>query len=221
MTRLPVLRLIFAHPRLFIGVAIGTLVFLLLPDEYVRHTRALIGFDAGVLFFLLSTWTMMARAPEKSMQSRAKAHDEGKWLMLILSMVAAVTALLAIGFEIHGAKDLGPDRQIAHIGLAIATILLSWGFIHTVFALHYAHEHFQESNDRSGLRAGLIFPGDAAPCYIDFLYFSFVIGMTGQTSDVAVASSEMRLLALIQGVTAFFFNTTILALTINIAAGLI
>jgi len=217
----PVIGLIRARPRLILATAIGLGVWALGPSTYAIHTRGLIGFDAGVLFFVLASWRMMAISATGSIRQRAKMQDNGKWVVLALAAGAAVTALLAIGFEIHGAKDLGPTRQVLHIGLAVATIILAWLFIHTIFALHYAHEHFLEVEADGRTKGGLLFPGKHEPLYFDFLYFSFVIGMTGQTSDVAIAGSEMRVLALIQGVMAFFFNTVILALTINIAAGLI
>src|SRR5262249_59324604 len=102
---------------------------------------------------------------------------------------------------------------------SIVTILCSWFLVHTAFALHYAHE-FYESAPRSKDRS-LTFPGKAEPDYVDFLYFAFVLGTTSQTSDVAICSSAMRRLALAHGVIAFFFNTTLLALAVNIAAGLI
>jgi len=171
--------------------------------------------------FVASSWIMMARAPQAIIRRRAAQMDDGKWAILILSILGAVSSLLAIGFEIHGAKDLGPARQILHVSLAMATILISWFFIHTIFALHYAHEHFLETGADQQIKGGLVFPGTQAPRYIEFLYFSFIIGMTGQTSDVGIAGHDLRWLALIQGIIAFFFNTVILALTINIAAGLL
>ena len=221
MTRLPIVRLVYARPRLFIAIMLALCVWAIVPDAFAFHTRALLGFDAGVLFFNLASWYMMAQSSQGTIRRRAKLHDDGKTVILLLAAGAAITALLAIGFEIHGAKDLSPERQALHIGLAVATILLAWLFIHTIFALHYAHEHFLEVATNGTIKGGLQFPGNSEPLYLDFLYFSFVIGMTGQTSDVAIAGSEMRVLALIQGVMAFFFNTVILALTINIAAGLI
>lgn len=221
MYRSAPIRLILARPRLFAAALIALIVGVAMPGSYLWHTRALVGWDVGVAFFLLATLRMARRATRDTIRRRARQHDEGKSAVLIVAIVSALTSLLAIGFEIHGAKDLGPERQALHVGLAVVTIVLSWAFVHMVFALHYAHEHFAETADGAEIQGGLVFPGPGEPVYGDFLYFAYVIGMTGQTSDVAVASSELRRLALVQGVIAFFFNTVILALTINIAAGLI
>jgi uncharacterized membrane protein len=103
--------------------------------------------------------------------------------------------------------------------LTIATILLSWFFVHTIFALHYAHEYYGERRD--GVIGGLNFPGDDDPDYWDFFYFSLVVGMTSQVSDVAITSKSIRRVATMHGALSFFFNVTVLALTINIVSGLL
>ena len=117
------------------------------------------------------------------------------------------------------------NRRKMHIGLAALTIMSSFTFIHIMFMLHYAHEFYSEwKRDPAkpkGERGGLMFPGEDMPGYLDFMYFSFVIGVASQTADVATCSKDMRMIVLIHGIVSFFFNTTVLALTINIAAGLI
>jgi uncharacterized membrane protein len=143
---------------------------------------------------------------------------------LLLTVGAAAFSMAVIAVELHGMKDLPADGQWSHIALAAATIVCSWLVTHTMFALHYAHAYYGDADgnpdtiDRAG---GLEFPSTEHPDYWDFLYFSFVVGMTCQTSDVQVSRSGMRRLCLAQGVLAFFFNTVILALSINIAAGLL
>jgi len=146
-------------------------------------------------------------------RERAAGQDEGRFGILTMTTAAAVASLAAIVAEI------GPRNQEkgwSYLALAGATILLSWTFIHSIFALHYAHEFY----DVDG--GGLAFPGgDAEPDYWDFVYFSFVIGMTSQVSDVGVTAKNIRRTVTAHGILAFLFNTTLLALTVNIAASLI
>jgi uncharacterized membrane protein len=145
---------------------------------------------------------------------RAALQDEGRIAVLVLVVAAALASLGAILAELGGAQ--GASRQGAHLALAAVTILLSWSFTHTIFAFHYAHEYYDENAHKGG---GLRFPGDAPPDYWDFVYFSFVIGMTSQVSDVSVTSSAIRRTVTAQGGASFIFNATLLALTVNIAAG--
>jgi hypothetical protein len=122
-------------------------------------------------------------------------------------------------------KDLSGTIKGLHIGLAAATIVSAWFFIHLTYAFHYAHEYFDEYFAEPGRpaaeRGGLAFPGIEHSDYYDFLYFSYVIGVACQTADVNISSPAMRRVALVHCVLAFFFNSAVLALTINIAAGLI
>ena len=134
-------------------------------------------------------------------------------------VLAALASLVAIVMELGVAKDLHGWNRSAHIALACLTIVTSWAFTHVMFALHYAHEYYRVLGE--GDPAPLDFPGGTAPTYVDFLYMSMVIGTSGQTADVALASSGMRRIGLLHCTLAFAFNTTVLALMINIAAGLI
>src|SRR5208282_440509 len=126
-------------------------------------------------------------------------------------------------FDLHDLKDLRPAQAGVHVMLAALTILLSWFFMNTMFALHYAHGYYGDADPSSDYRAtgGLVFPGHPEPDYWDFLYFSFVIGMTFQVSDVQIEDHGLRRVALAHGVLAFFFNVVILALVINLLAGMI
>jgi uncharacterized membrane protein len=214
------LRQLRAHPRLVIAVAVAVACYFLLPGGLEWSMRALIAFDVGAIIFIAAIWFMMARATQSDMRWRAAIEDEGRNVILALAATAAVAILLAIVFELHGSKDLPPPRQGPHVALAAATILLSWLFMNTMFAVHYAHEYYGEGPGDT-VAGGLGFPGDNAPAYSDFLYFSFVIGMTFQVADVAITAKGLRRVALVQGVLAFFFNVVVLALTINILAGMI
>jgi len=207
-----------SHPRLLGAVAVAIIVYFLLSDATETATRFLIAFGGGALVFLAATWVMMAQATPDGMRRRAEIEDEGRYTVLILSAAAATAILLTIVFELHGIKDLPPGLAGFRVALAAVTILLSWFFMNTMFALHYAHGYYGDSDPSSEYKptGGLIFPG-----YWDFIYFSLVVGMTFQVSDVQIEDHDLRRNVLAHGVLAFFFNVVILALTINIVAGLI
>lgn len=174
-----------------------------------------------MLCFLSLTWWAMIRATPATMRRIAQQQDEGRIVILSLITAAACISILAIGFLLHDKGSLS-EHFALHLGLSVLTIIASWMLVHTIFAIHYAHAYYQNHQTSQECQAGgLDFPGEAEPDYWDFLYFSFVIGMTSQVSDVQTTSGAMRRLALGHGVLSFFFNTTILAMGINIIAGLI
>jgi uncharacterized membrane protein len=212
-----------SHPRLFAAATATILVYLLLSGRAETPTRLLLAFDCGALVFLAAIWFMMAEATPEKMRRRAEIEDEGRYTVLILSVAVATAILLTIIFQLHGLKDLPSSSAGLHVGLAAITILLSWFFMNTMFALHYAHGYYGDADPSSDYKpvGGLIFPGKTTPDYWDFLYFSFVVGMTFQVSDVQIEDHELRRAVLGHGVLAFFFNVVVLALTINIFAGLI
>jgi len=207
------------RPRLVTATMVGLGIALLLPATVSGPTRALLAWDVGAGLYLILAWTMMLGASVEQMRRRAKLQDDGAAAVLALTVLAAVASLAAIVLELIGVKTYPPRVQTLHLALSVTTILCSWFLVHTAFALHYAHEFYEgapHTKDRS-----LTFAGDPEPDYLDFLYFAFVLGTTSQTSDVTICSRAMRRLALAHGVIAFFFNTTLLALVVNIAAGLI
>lgn len=212
-----------AHPRLFASIAIAIGAYFVFPADWSTGARTIAAIDTGAAVFLGLAWPMMWGATREQMQSRARNEDEGRWGVLTLAVAAGAASLLAIGFELHAARDLKGAGAAFHVALAAGTILLSWFFVHTNFALHYAHEYYGDRATKNGMesRGGLCFPDEESPDYLDFLYFSFVIGATCQVSDVQVTGRVLRRLVLAHGVLAFIFNTMILALAINIAAGLI
>jgi uncharacterized membrane protein len=215
-----VARQIHAHLRLFIAVWVGVLTALFLPAQIAEHevTRLLIGWNAGVCLYLVLSAAVIARSTPGQICYRAQLQDEGRWFILILVNIAAVASLAAIVAELSAAKALYGEQRYAHMGLAAFTILSSWIFTHLMFAVHYAHDYYlARSNSRP---VGLLFPDEENPDYGDFLYFSFVIGTSAQTADVSLTSKPMRRIGLVHCVLSFIFNTTVLALTINIAASL-
>ena len=155
----------------------------------------------------------MGRAEIAHIRRHAALQDEGQVAMLVGTVTAALASLGAIVAELGGAPGGGhPPLQLAGV---TATIVLSWAFIQVIFALHYAHEYY---GNRGAHACGLAFPGDEAPDYWDFLYFSLVIGMTSQVSDVTITAKAIRRTVAAHGVIAFAFNAALVALTVNIAA---
>lgn len=209
------LRVIRARPRLFIAAAIGLACIAVLPAHWRWATRLLVGWDVGVGLYLALVYYLIAATDVGHISRHAKIHDEGRIAILVLTTGAALASFAAIIAELGAAH--GAERTWLQLALATATIVLSWFFTHTIFALHYAHEYYDEDESRSGLN----FPGNDKPDYWDFVYFSFVIGMTSQVSDVAVAAKPIRRTVNAHGIVSFFFNAALLALTVNIAASAI
>jgi uncharacterized membrane protein len=204
-----------AHVRLAACVLLGLVVMLVVPAAPI--TRMLIGWDVGALAYLAAAAVVMVRCGSTAqMRRNAAAQDEGAFAILILTTVAALASLGAIFTELAVIARDNP-RYGQYAALAITTVALSWAFIHTIFALHYAHEFYGAGERKNGLR----FPEDNHPDYWDFIYFSFVIGMTFQVSDVAVTHKSVRRTVVAHGALSFLFVTAILAMTVNIAANVI
>jgi uncharacterized membrane protein len=209
----PLTRFIRLHIRLVLSTAFGIAVALaLLLMPWRPATRILIGWDSGVTLYLLLISRLMSHESIATIRKRAAFEDEGAIALLVLTTAAAIASLAAV------VAELGEVPTAYQVTLGISTILLSWAFMHTIFALHYAHEFYGEGGDhRIG---GLVFPGDEAPDYWDFLYYSLVVAMTAQVSDVQITSKVIRRLTAAHGVISFFFNVTVLALTVNIVSTL-
>lgn len=229
MTQIPVnpyqskpllIRLVLARPRLLICFVVGLATALLLPQALVQQTitKAIVGWNVGACLYLMLAARMMFWSSHERMRVRAIQHDEGRTVVLVLVVTAALMCIGAIVAELAVVKDLKGTLRYGHIGLAALTIASSWAFTQVMFALHYAHDFY--TTEIRGGHGGLDFPGGHAPDYGDFVYFSCVIGTSGQTADVSFTSRTMRRTGTVHCVLAFFFNTTLIALTINIASSL-
>jgi uncharacterized membrane protein len=214
------IRLLWARPRLFVSLVIGIATASLLPDSVAQLavTRAIIGWNVGAILYLVLATKMMFWSTHERMRTRALQHDEGRVVVLLLVITAALACIGAIVAELAVVKDLHGTLRYAHIGLAALTLVTSWAFTQTMFAMHYAHDYYVSAQQSE--HGGLAFPGGQPPDYGDFLYFACVIGTSGQTADVSFTSRKMRRTGTVHCVLAFFFNTTLVALTINIASGL-
>jgi uncharacterized membrane protein len=215
------IRVVRARPRLFLAILLGLAIAAIAPGDWRPATRALAAWDIAAGLYLLLAVRLMTGRDADHIRRRAAVVDEGRFTILVLVVASALASLMAILAELSGA-----NRQPAQLAFAVVTILLSWAFMHTIFAFHYAHDYYGERGaakaaESAAKSGGLNFPGEEAPDYWDFVYFSFVIGMTSQVSDVAVTSRPMRRLVAAHGVLSFVFNVTLLALMVNIAAGAI
>jgi uncharacterized membrane protein len=208
------LRLVYARPRTFISMAIGIVAFFLLPGSLRLVTRLLVGWDVFVSFYLALVYIMVLRSGIAHIRRNAVLQDDGRFLILLVTALGAFASIAAIVFELGASNRSGPG-----LALATITIALSWAAVHTAFSLHYAHEYYRGS--RPG---GLQFPSgdqhDEAD-YWDFVYFSFVIGMTAQVSDIGITDRIIRRTATVHGIISFVFNTALVALMVNIAASAI
>jgi uncharacterized membrane protein len=207
-------RVVYGRPRTFFAIAVGIATFFLSPDSLRLVTRLLAGWDVFAAVYLVLVLTMMLRCDHHHIRRSAILQDDGRFLILMVTALGAFASIGAIVFEL-GATHRGP----VELTLATATIALSWAAVHIAFALHYAHDYYRGSKP-----GGLQFPSgdehDHAD-YWDFVYFSFVIGMTAQVSDVGITDKMIRRTATAHGIVSFVYNTALVASMVNIAASAI
>jgi uncharacterized membrane protein len=214
-------RIVASRRRLFIGALCGLLAFLVLPRGTIAATRWVLAWDIGVALFLVLALHLFLTEKQARMAGHARAQQEGEWTVFAITVGAVVVSFAAIIGEFVGTAALHGGNRALHVGLVATTLVLSWLMMQFTFAFRYAHAYYSASDGGSGVRGGLRFPAEDSPDYMDFLYFSMVLGMTFQVSDVEVTSRKLRRLATLHGFLGFLFNTVILALTVNIAAGLL
>lgn len=169
-------------------------------------------FDAAAIVFLIALTTLLKRGEAGQMRKAAQANDANRAVLLGFSGVVLAVILVAVAKELQGKND-----SLA-IALAIVTLVLAWLFANTIYALHYAHLFYMEQDGKDA--GGIDFPGDDdEPDYWDFLYFSYTLGMTFQTSDVEITSGHVRRVVIGQCLAAFVFNLGVLAFSINVLGG--
>jgi uncharacterized membrane protein len=207
-------RVVYARPRTFSSILVAIVAFFLLPGSLRLVTRLLIAWDTFAGLYLVLAYIMIFRCGLAHIRRNAALQDDGRFLILLMTAVGAFASIAAIVFELGASSRSAPQ-----LTLATMTIVLSWATVHTIFALHYAHDYY-----RGAKPGGLQFPsGDQHEHadYWDFVYFSFVIGMTAQVSDVGITDKIIRRTATVHGIISFVFNTALLALMVNIAASAI
>jgi uncharacterized membrane protein len=210
-----------AHHRQLIALPLAILGFLVFPSHSLL-TRLIECWNIYAAALLLSAWAAILTADPRYAQRTAKLQDSSRAALFVFVLAAACMSLLAVLFILREHKLLHTSFLGLHLGLSILAVVESWLLIHTVFALRYAHAFYRGEAEKEveGPGGGLLFPDEKKPNYMDFAYFSFVIGMTFQVSDVQITSRSIRRLALLQGLLSFAFNTAIIALSINVMSAL-
>ena len=213
--RLPApLRIVYARPRTFVSLGIAIVAFVLLPSALRLVTRLLISWDIFTAIYLVLVAVMMLRSEHHDIRRKAIMQDDGRFVILMVTALGAFASIAAIVFELGASK-----RDAPALTLALLTVSLSWASVHATFALHYAHDYY-----RGAKPGGLQFPSgdtDEHADYWDFVYFSFIIGMTAQVSDVGITDKIIRRTATVHGIISFVYNTALVALMVNIAASAI
>ena len=211
-------RMLRLHGALLGSLLLAGIIALAAPSEWRWTVRLAAGWDAGVALFLMLTFLKLARTRSvDDIRARAAELDEAGVAVLPLSLLAAAASMVVVISETAAASS-GTEAGVQAL-LTLGTEALSWLFVHVIFGLHYAHRFYAPGDE--GDRGGLIFPGESQPDYWDFLHFSLIIGVASQTADIQIADRSLRRLATVHSVTAFVFNTVLVALAVNLAVSLI
>jgi len=211
-----------ATGRLIVSATFGGITFAsltwLTPWRIEWPVRSIAGWDVASLVLLALAWTIILRADARNTRRRAGGDDPGRYIVFIIALVASSISLFAAAVVLRQLK--GPEAA-AWMVLTLAAVALSWAVTHTAYTFRYAHLYYRKSdNHDTSSEGGLQFPGTEGPSDIDFAYFAFTIGMCFQVSDVVVTTARMRRAVLVHAVLSFVYNTTILALALNVVFGL-
>jgi uncharacterized membrane protein len=210
-----------AMQRLAVVIAVGVVAYFVQPLSISWHTRAVASWDLSVLIYLGLAWWLIASTDAASTRDHALSQDQSGYIIFLFVVVAACASVVAIGFVVSASRELSFWYRTWHLALTIGALISSWLLIQTVFAFHYARRYYAILHGERTAKPELHFPGGTEPDYLDFAYYSFVVGMTSQVSDVAVTARDMRRLTMVHSVLAFVFNIAVLALSINIIASVI
>lgn len=212
----------FAHlpsyMRFGMALIVSALAWWLLPRSWTPEVRLVATWDMFALSALSFIWYTMLTLEPTHIRNVARIEDPSRALSLVLMTLGASSSLLAVLVLLQSSVKLEGGNKVQAIVLALSAVVLAWTLIHTVFTLRYAHIYHGNEDGAEGL----VFPGDhPCPEYLDFAYFAFVIGMTAQTSDIAISSSRLRKNVLLHGIISFSFNTAVVALSIGVLTTLL
>jgi uncharacterized membrane protein len=213
-----------AHHRLFWAVVAAGAAYWGMPGTLAQGTRIVIAWNLYALTEVLLLWIVAANDNPREVRRSVTLQDASRTVLFVVVVAGACASIGAVAFLLGGLKSASGDIMAGHVMLTLSTIVVSWLMMHAIFAVRYAHHYYRPGgNGTTGKNhaGGLIFPEEPEPDYVDFMYFSLVIGMTCQVSDVQVSSRHIRRIVLVHGVLSFAFNTIVLALTINILSGLL
>ena len=211
-----------AHYRLYLSLIIGAVTFFFFKNNPSVPAVTLITWIAIALSIIVLDWITILWAHPKEIRKMASLEDSSRLTIFIFVMAASLISLVAILLLLKSAKGASDSTVAGYIILAMAAVIVSWWLVHTVFTMRYAHLYYNTDDGKKTPVGGLEFPGDEKePDYLDFVYFSFVVGMTFQVSDVEISSRHIRRLAWAHGLISFAFNTAIVALSINVISGMV
>jgi uncharacterized membrane protein len=215
-----------AHHKLLISLVSALIVFFAIHTQLSFHTGLVITWITYSFVMLVLYWSTILTTHPLEMKNMAKVQDSNRTLIFIFVLAAALASLFVVVLLLSSTKQLSGTELSLHVFLSVAAVICSWALVHTVFVFRYAHLYYEDNlsadeAEGSKYTEGLDFPREKKPDYLDFTYFSFVIGMTFQVSDVEISSKRIRRLALMHSLVSFAFNTVIVALSINIISGLI
>lgn len=207
------------RPRLLVSFGASLVCYAALAGHFDTLTRLMISWNVLAWLYLFFLWLLMMRAEEDDIRQIARAQDESAGTVLMLVSITCLVSILVILLQLGTVKHLTGWVRAWHLLLTGTTLVVSWALLPTAFAMHYAHLFYRT---RPKPETALLFPNKLTnPDYWDFLYFSFTIAVASQTADVAIGSSDVRRITLLQSVLSFIFNLAILGLSINVGAGLL
>jgi uncharacterized membrane protein len=203
--------------RLLIGLFFGVVSFFLFEWMDIRIiTRLMMSWDVFSFLMITNVWIIFFNIPENKINLLAEREDDSRVVIFVIVVTSLLISLFGIAILLHGSNEKYINANL-HEAVSLLSVALSWIMLHTIFTIHYAHLFYDDDNQLIGhCSEGIDFPGDRKPDYLDFAYFSFVIGMTFQVSDTSVSSRKIRRLVLLHSFLSFLFNTIIVALTISI-----
>ena len=216
-----ILRSVSIRPRVYFAAAVGLALLWFLPKAMPLPLRETTAWCLGALTYLAFAFRLMRKCGSDRIKLRAGIQDDSGVLILAIILLAIFSSLSAIFGLLIAAKHASQDVKVLYLGLAAATIFISWMVMQVAFAIHYAHEYYRPHHALPAGVNGLDFPHDQHPDYWDFLYFSTSFGAASQTADVSIISKQLRRLTTLHAIISFFFNVTVVALMINLAASLI
>ena len=212
-----------AHHRLMIALAVTAVTICLTWGHMSAPAMIMVSWSSCALTIIILAWTVILGAHPREIRQIARLKDSNRIIVLLFVIIASCVSLFSIIFLLKAAK--GHEGSTHTILMSVSSVVISWWMLHTVFTMSYAHMYYTNTPDKKDPKdaviGGLQFPDEKEPDYLDFVYFSFVIGMTFQVSDVEIASRPIRRIALLHALISFAFNTAIVALSINVISGLV
>ena len=202
-------------------LVLAIIVYVVFPPHQVNKlSHLLFAWDVFGLSMVIISWITFFSTESSQIREESKKQDESRVIIFIIVLVSTLASLSGVVLLLLDKKS-ADNEQALQVPIALASMVFSWLLVHTVFAFRYAHIYYgNNEKDEKIHTGGLNFQDEKKPDFIDFAYFSFVIGMTCQTSDTEITSKRFRRLVLLHGLISFAFNTFILALTINVVGSL-